>query len=155
MPAPKTHATFTQLLSVQTDQCQVWPHFCNSKGYSIMTHPSGERYAHRAALLETVGPAPEGTEAAHLCGASSCINPRHLRWATPSENNYDRTTHGTMPRGSTHHSTNVTEADVRGMRYLRSQGFTYAEIGANYGMHRASASRILRGKSWAWFTESV
>ena len=150
MPAPVTYATLQTLIKIETDDCTLWPHSITTSGYPQMTHPSGERYAHRAALIETVGIPADGMQAAHSCGNRTCVNPRHLRWATSTENEADKIAHGRRHRGETHWSTAIKNSDVAVMKQMKADGYTYRQIGERFGMHRASASRIIRGKSWAW-----
>lgn len=42
--------------------------------------------AHRWAYEHFVGPIPSGKQIDHICGVTRCVNPDHLRIATPSEN---------------------------------------------------------------------
>lgn len=155
MPAPITYATLQRLLATPTDKCQPWPHSLTSRGYPQMTHPSGERYAHRAALLETVGPAPDGLEAAHTCGRRDCINPKHLRWTTASENNQDKRSHGTQPRGDSHHWAVAPDsiAEQAIARYL--SGESPAAIAADIGVSRHTVRRWGQGTSRRHLTESA
>ena len=154
MPKPNTHRTLLTLLATDTDVCIVWPHSLTTRGYPQMTHPSGERYAHRAALLETVGPCPDGMEAAHSCGNRSCVNPRHLRWTTPSDNNYDRSRHGTMPRGEQHHRATLTDRDASDAIARYYAGESSRALGAEYGVDRATIERWAHGKSRAHLTQA-
>ena len=143
------------MLSARTDECLPWPHSLTDRGYPQMTHPSGTRYAHRGALLETVGPCPDGMEAAHTCGMRSCVNPRHLRWATPSENNYDRSEHGTMPRGETHHWGGVPDSVAAEAIRRYGLGEDATEIGADLGIHRATVQRWGQSKSRRHLSEGA
>lgn len=65
---------------------------------------NGNRYwAHRLMCELAHGPAPaDRPQVAHSCGNGhmGCVNPRHLSWATQSENHLDRRKHGT-------HATNL------------------------------------------------
>lgn len=51
--------------------------------------------AHRAAWMLLVGPIPEGMFVDHLCHNRGCVNPEHLRLATPKQNNEN---HSGRPR---------------------------------------------------------
>lgn len=46
--------------------------------------------AHRVSYETWVGPIPEGMEVDHVCRERLCINPAHLRLATPKENSTNR-----------------------------------------------------------------
>lgn len=41
----------------------------------------------------------EGEECGHLCGHPNCLNPRHLRWVTKSENSLMKKEHREGRRG--------------------------------------------------------
>lgn len=51
--------------------------------------------AHQLVMLAFVGPRPEGMEVRHLNGNASDNRRINLAYGTPSENTYDRVTHGT------------------------------------------------------------
>lgn len=60
--------------------------------------------AHRAALLLTVGPPPDGDPlsrtfvAGHTCDVGLCIHPGHLGWQTQKQNVEDAITRGRLKR---------------------------------------------------------
>lgn len=81
------------------DDCLIYP-FARSrqKGYGFLGHNGQHQYAHRFMCELANGPAPTPEhQAAHSCGKghTGCVNPRHLRWATNSENQLERRAHGT------------------------------------------------------------
>ena len=89
------------------------------------------------------GPAPsEYHEAAHSCrgGVAGCLNPVHLRWATPRENMLDKHRDGTMS------SAKLTEANAREIK--RSTAHP-AELAARFGVSRAAVYMVRQGKTWA------
>lgn len=85
----KAHADYPH-----KDCCLIWPFGTNSTGYGLTTF-EGEKqsYAHRAMCKHVKGDPPTPAhQAAHSCerGADGCVNPHHLDWKTPSENQHDR-----------------------------------------------------------------
>lgn len=86
------------------DDCLPWPYSRNENGYGTLYAPKGETTVASRAVCELVhGPAPSDTHmAAHSCGKGheGCVNPKHLRWATPLENSADKVIHGTASRKS-------------------------------------------------------
>ena len=82
------------------DECLHWPFSRLPAGYGIVGGRAvGRQYAHSLACTWAHGPRPEGKQAAHSCGKASCFNPKHLRWATVTENHADKVLHGTSGRG--------------------------------------------------------
>lgn len=92
--------TFHTLSNLETDECVLWPHTVNSKGYGQIGVNGKSTSVHVLACEQAHGPRPEGKQAAHSCGVKRCINQRHLRWATQSENEADKVVHGTVRRSA-------------------------------------------------------
>ena len=78
--------------------CWIWQGASAGKGYPVV-RDDRERYAHRLVLLLEGHALTEGQQAAHRCGRSMCINPKHIYAATQSENERDKDSHGTARRG--------------------------------------------------------
>jgi hypothetical protein len=95
-------AFFLAAASSQQDDCIEWP-FSKSMGYGEMWVDGKKQKTHRAMLLLVKGEPPDpDMMAAHapvICHSRSCINPRHLRWATSSENALDMGLDGTGRQG--------------------------------------------------------
>lgn len=98
------------------------------------------------------GPAPSPHhEAAHTCGrgSSGCINPNHLRWATPTENQADKIEHGTSNRGERCAASRLTEDDVIEIRRLKGK-MTQKEIAEIFGVNYITVGDIHNSRTWAW-----
>lgn len=84
-------------LSSDLETCIVWPYSTDSDGYGWCLLEGKMRSVHRYVCEKTHGPPIENrNQASHSCGNSSCINKRHLRWSTRSENMMDKHEHFTM-----------------------------------------------------------
>lgn len=83
--------TLAMALESNTDQCIIWPYGQTDTGYPSMG--AGKPRAHRYVCEQKHGPAPQDkNDAAHSCRQRLCINPKHLRWATRTENMADNDT---------------------------------------------------------------
>lgn len=107
------HATY------DADFCLVFPFYRNPNGYGQFGHLRKMRWAHRE-MCELVNGPPPGPEyeAAHNCGNGDggCVNPRHLKWKTKSQNRLDALKHGTGVRysgGNLGSLTPETVAEIR------------------------------------------
>lgn len=130
--------------------CLVWP-YRTTQGYGLVEFGGIAKYAHRLVLERTSGPPPAaGMQAAHaplICHNRACVNPAHLRWATPTENHADRVADGTHLRGETSPSSKLTESDVLA---IRDDGRPHRVVAATYGVSESNIRMIRARKSWAW-----
>lgn len=131
------------------DDCLIWPFTRNVAGYGQCSDPSLGRKPQIASRvmcrLAHGEPEDDAMHAAHSCGAGheGCVNPRHLRWATPSENERDKEIHGTRLAGELAPWSKLSDADVQAIRV--AQG-SHQEIADRFGIARSYVSRIRSGK---------
>lgn len=127
----------------QGDDCLMWP-FRGPNGYGVFGYLGKQYYAHRymCELVKGPPPTPEH-EAAHSCGRGQfgCVNPCHLSWKTPSDNQRDRRLHGTKSSGGRGRLTDEQAAQIRALRGAMPQ----REIAAMFNTSRANVSLIMTG----------
>src|SRR5687768_6151405 len=93
-------AFLRQHVNYQSDECLIWPYRVNRLGYAHAVIGGVPKVASRWMCILAHGePDALRTEAAHSCGNPSCVNPRHLRWASHRENMMDKNRHGTSNIG--------------------------------------------------------
>jgi hypothetical protein len=126
------------LSAIETDDCTPWPHFTRSDGYAQISLRDSTITVHRYVLTQATGTNPAGLVAAHSCRNRSCINLRHLRWATPAENSADMIADHTM-------RAKLTPADVLDIRASTQSAATLAQ---HYGVARNTIHSIRTHKSW-------
>lgn len=134
------------------DACLAWPfgRFAVS-GYGRIKVRGVGHTAHNVMCELAHGPAPaEWFEAAHSCGNGSlpCVNPMHLRWATPKQNQADRIEHGTAPVGENNPAAKLSEANVREIRSLLGQ-MQQVEIARRFGVGKSVITDIKLGRAWS------
>jgi len=131
------------------DECLIWPFGKDGRGYGKVTH-SFSRRANRVMCMLAHGEPPEGRpDSAHSCGVPSCVNPRHLRWASESENMMDRVAHGTANRGERHGCSKLTADDVRKIKSLSGSASSFS-VAVRFGVGQEAIQKIWRGERWAW-----
>ena len=139
------------VIAYEGDDCIAFP-FGKTKGYGKTEVDGGEVYAHRFVCEKINGPAPsEAHQAAHSCGNGNkaCVTPRHLYWATHTENQADRVAHGTHNRGRRQWMCRLDEGKVISIR--GRQGLqTSAEVAAEFGISARHVRGIWQRRTWAW-----
>lgn len=136
------------------DDCLFWPHTRDRYGYPRMVINKKNTSVSRYLCEHKFGQAPtELHQAAHNCGNGylGCCNPKHLRWATRTENESDKIIHGTKLRGSLIGNSKLTESDVKMIISMKGK-YLQREIAEMFGVKQMQISRILRGERWSWLT---
>lgn len=131
--------------------CLQWP-FALTSGRPSVKFDGKTQIASRVMCAIAHGePEMDGAHAAHSCGRGDqgCINPRHLRWATASENEADKVTHGTSNRGERHGLSKLSADKVREIRGLYGR-MSQREASSVVGVSRWAVADIWNGKRWGW-----
>lgn len=125
----------------ETDECLPWPFKLDMKGYPYAKHKNRAYRPTRLMCRISNGSVPaELNHAAHLCGNRACMNPRHLVWATPKENESHKRLHGTV--GS--RISDATVAEI--IRQFATGNYTLSELGRRYGVSHMTIGRFVRGE---------
>lgn len=131
--------------------CLIWPYARLKTGYGVVYFEGRQQLAGRAMCILVHGAPPTLThEAAHTCGKGheGCVHPRHLYWATPTQNQADRIKHGTDIRGERASWAKLTEPQVIEIRRL-AQHLRHKDVAALFGISRSMVGLIVRRKEWA------
>jgi hypothetical protein len=123
-------------VSYTGDECQVWPFSKTETGYGTLGVDGCHHKAHRFMCALAHGEQPtKRHQAAHACGNRACVNPRHLSWKTPSQNEADKKVHGTVgkPRGS---RTKLSASDVAFIRSSKGK-VSPEQLAVQFGLSRA------------------
>lgn len=132
-----------------TDSCIEWPFTRGSNGYG-MIWKNGRYVPATHAVMEAIGkprPTPQH-QIAHkpvVCRNPACINPKHIRWASPAENQADKRTDQTDNRGERHPMSKITADDVRA---IRADDGLQKDIARRYGIDAGHVSAIRARKAW-------
>lgn len=131
--------------------CLIWPLSEGNKRRRGKVEFNGlQQNAARVVCTVAHGEPPEPTyEAAHKCNTPACVNPSHLYWATPSQNQQDRVKDGTSNRGERCGSNILSESDVRKIRALKGT-MSQTRIGSLFGVTDGAIRQIYRRRTWAW-----
>lgn len=136
-------------LNFEGNECLIWPF--NKDGKTGAAQISVKRSTTNPARIiceKLYGPAPSGKHhAAHSCGNGhmACVHPKHVRWATPGENEADKRIHGTIAVGENHGSSKLTEEAVRSIKI--SNG-SCRVLGKKFGISPKQIHNIRIGKHW-------
>jgi len=138
------------------DECWEWQ-ASKRNGYGAFDWSGGKVIdAHRVAYLLAKGPIPLGMFVTHSCDNKSCVNPAHLRTGTNADNLREAVERHGLNSGKNSPNTKLTEADVRTMRLVWSQGKTsLRELAVRFGMSKGGVHGIVTGKRWSLFDDDV
>jgi len=133
------------------DECLIWPFAgSTSHGYGHFYMNGKTVKAHRYMCELVYGPAPSPVHhAAHSCGKGheGCTNPKHLRWATASDNSLDKLDHGTMLLGEKAPWSRLTNDDILDIRKGRGI-YTQQELADRFGVSTSAIWLIQTRQRW-------
>lgn len=147
-PRGSVKREFLALIAAETDGCVLWSHKIGPTGYAHVRHDGRTLGAHAVAAMLRLGERPSPSHVvAHSCRNRNCINYRHLRWATTSENHTDKWRDGTMPHGETHPRSKLTDDAVRSIRTLAptTDKRTLAEM---FGVSPITVRDVIKNRTW-------
>jgi hypothetical protein len=141
-------------LTHKGDCCLIWPFHRNDRGYGTLSVGDKIYKANRYICMLVHGEPPTPKhQAAHNCGKGheGCVNPSHLRWATPKENAADKIVHDTYKAscGSNNGRSKLTEPEARTI--LRLKGIkSQSKLAAEFGVTIAAIANIHSRRNWSW-----
>lgn len=131
--------------------CVLWPYAKDSGGYGQVRYAGQKVGAHRLAWELYHGKKmASGSHAAHTpitCNNKACVNPLHVREASPAENAGDRVLDGSDNRGRKHGQSKLTERQVLA---IRSDARLLREIAQEHGVCDVTICDIKAGRTWSW-----
>lgn len=139
-------------LNYLEDDCLAWPYGRFADGRAQMNVGGRPRRVSRVVCERAYGAPPDPSyHAAHSCGNGhlGCVNPRHLRWATRSENMAEMVAHGNSNRGQKSPNSKLSEAQVLEIRALAGT-VSHRQIGRLYGITHYHVACIIRRECWGW-----
>ncbi|WP_416381744.1 HNH endonuclease [Mycobacteroides abscessus] len=98
------------------DECWLWSGYTNSSGYGQIQLDRKKILAHRVSYTISHGPIPDGYHVDHICMVKLCVNPKHLRLASPKQNMEHRLPYRNSSTG------------VRGVRWDVQRGKYRAQV---------------------------
>lgn len=131
----------------------------NSKGYlRVFLRLNGKthsRYVHRLVCEAFRGPAPPGTECAHLNGVRSDCRLVNLIWATKAENEAHKVEHGTRLCGEAVSGAVLSEAILMQARERARTKEPIQDIARDLGVAERTLADAITGRRWASIGEAV
>lgn len=131
--------------------CMLWLKYKAKDGYAKFSLGGKDVPAHRVSLIWSDGePSSPELEAAHSCRNRHCVAPRHLRWATRTENMFDKLRDGTVSLKEKNGRAKLNLDKVREIRnmYHQGNGNTQERLGKQFGVDRSTISQIVNNKIW-------
>lgn len=125
--------------------CKIWMGAISTNGYGSMRINNKAYSTHRLSYYANYGEIPSGMSILHSCDIRSCVNPKHLRAGTYSENQRDR-----LRRGR-HHKTNLMPDNViKIIDALKTSSIS--EVSKKFNVPITALYQIRSGSSWGWLS---
>jgi hypothetical protein len=109
--------------------------------------------AHRISVLLDGRDQPAGMVVMHSCDQPLCVNPKHLKVATASENMMDAVHKERHSRGVLNGMAKMDEAKVRELRALYATGnYKQKDLAKRFGIASSMVSFIVTRRHWSHVT---
>lgn len=155
------------------DKCWEWKGTINTMGYGEMCVQGRIQRAHRLSYILFKGEIPKGIFVCHICDNPKCINPDHLWLGTAKQNNEDCLRKGRwkgrtgiklslehkkklsgpkkswFKNGEKHPRSKLKELDIKEIRNMLNEDFTYQEIADKFGLSQSSLADIKFRRTWS------
>lgn len=149
--APMAFLQDVVLTSAQ-DACLVWPFARTLFGYGRIRKDGRAQLVHRLVCEDAHGEPGDDRMAIHTCGKghAGCVNPRHIRWGSPKQNQDDRVRDGTSNRGERCAAAKLSEVQARDIKSRLAGGERCADLSREFGVSFVTVHDIKTGRSWKW-----
>lgn len=141
-------------LEQETDECILYPYYVMPNGYAQFGTFEGMKLVHRYVCEAAHGPPPtKRHQATHKCKPlpqRHCVNKRHLKWGTQTENETDKHSSGTWYKRIS--AAKVTEQQVRNIRTEHALGFSYKLLWERHKVPISTLKKIVNRKTWKHIT---
>lgn len=150
-------ARFWGRVNKTPDGCWLWTGTLLTTGYGRLMVKGKPVNVHRYSYRLHYGEIEDDLNVCHRCDVRHCVNPAHLWLGTDTQNMQDMSAKGRAASGarsSAHlhqhcRKSNLTAADIPGIRKLCAEGVNQRLIAKRYGVKPNSISNIHRRVSWA------
>ena len=136
--------------------CWLWDGPYTNGGYGSTQWVGKKELAHRLSYKLFIGPLPTGLCILHTCHVRCCVNPRHLRVGTQSENIKEAYKKGTMVkqgRGEKANNSKLTERLVREIKFGSRKDWDAKNLALLCNVSRATIYDIRNNRSWSHIVE--
>jgi hypothetical protein len=131
--------------------CWLWKGGKVYAGYGSVRLSGRNLLAHRAMWLCLKGDIPGSKIVCHTCDTPGCINPDHLFLGTYADNTADMVNKGRQGeqlKGESNPRHKLSAEQVKEIRYLRQEGFSWSALEEKFGVCRGTLQRIVKFRTW-------
>jgi hypothetical protein len=122
---------------------------CGQYGYkAVCVEGKKKIYIHRTVCELFNGASTPGLECRHLDGNNQNNDASNLKWGTPSENAYDKVSHGTAGFGEKNPMAKLTKNQVNEIRTRVANGESQISMCSIFNVSPMTISRAVRKESW-------
>ena len=136
---------------IRDSECLIMEGGINSRGYKQIRIDNRLTLLHRLVLERKIGrPLKQDECALHSCHRPNCCEASHLRVGTKLDNSRDMFEAGRAnpPKGETHPSARLTEANVMEIRSKWAFGQSFASLGREYGIACKNIRCVVKRQTW-------